>query len=324
MNLDSHILNHQILKHGDERVDFSMKIIKKHTSAFRRQVHEAVLVEKLEKDGENILNSKGGFNRCSLPRLTISLGDKEHKEGDPEEIEMTDYEIEMQIRKMRRENLIRKRESDQKKADDDPDKGAPAQKKKRRWKVNFEGGRRRKQEESFEVEGPQEDPSTKRRKKENKNDCQIPEVSALAQARVCQNLHASVHKIPHQNIESAPAKAIVSNMIDLFEEKISNSKETSSPENINIYKRGKITEFDSNNAQDIHSFGISVGGQEVGCELKISSAVKEKKVGGVFSDYKASPVVKTKRSRIKNLPKDYVYRPVSFYFKTPHILFVYL
>ena len=151
LSLDSHILKHQILKHGTEIVNFSMKIVKKHNSAFKRQVHEAVLVEKFEKEGEEILNSKGGFNRCSLPRLSIKVGDKEQKEGEQQENEITDFEMEEIIRKMKREKLVRKRTSKKEEEKKELEKEAPLYKKKRRWKVNFdEGGRRRKQEECSE------------------------------------------------------------------------------------------------------------------------------------------------------------------------------
>ena len=109
LELDSHILKHQILKHGERKVSFSMKIVQKHSSAFKRQVHEAVLVEILEGRGGNILNSKGGFNRCTLPRLSIKMGEKEHIEGEKEEKEMSDYDIEIEINKMRRDRKIRKR-----------------------------------------------------------------------------------------------------------------------------------------------------------------------------------------------------------------------
>ena len=47
---------------------------KQHRSAFERQVIEAVLIE-MEDDG-SLLNSKGGFNRCALPRLQVVIGDK--------------------------------------------------------------------------------------------------------------------------------------------------------------------------------------------------------------------------------------------------------
>ena len=63
-----------MMEHLDEEVVFSMKVLKQHRSAFERQVIEAVLIE-MEDDG-SLLNSKGGFNRCALPRLQVVIGDK--------------------------------------------------------------------------------------------------------------------------------------------------------------------------------------------------------------------------------------------------------
>ena len=65
---------HNMMEHPEEEVVFSMKVLKQHRSAFERQVIEAVLIET-EDDG-SLLNSKGGFNRCALPRLQVVIGDK--------------------------------------------------------------------------------------------------------------------------------------------------------------------------------------------------------------------------------------------------------
>ena len=65
---------HNMMEHPEEEVVFSMKVLKQHRSAFERQVIEAVLIE-MEDDG-SLLNSKGGFNRCALPRLQVVIGDK--------------------------------------------------------------------------------------------------------------------------------------------------------------------------------------------------------------------------------------------------------
>merc|ERR1740123_2594395 len=55
-----------------------MKVIKKHTSAFQRQVMEAVVIEI--RQNSNILNSKSGYNRCLIPRLSVSVGDRVQEE----------------------------------------------------------------------------------------------------------------------------------------------------------------------------------------------------------------------------------------------------
>ena len=123
------MLKHKILAHGDqnEKITFKMKILKKHNTAFSRQVHEAVVVEMNENN--NILNSKGGFNRCKLPRLVIKMGDIESKDGDHQEKEMSEFEIEQEIEKMRRERNLRRRDCLEK-------AGEPPNKRVRRRKIN--------------------------------------------------------------------------------------------------------------------------------------------------------------------------------------------
>ena len=83
---------HKVMRHPDEEVTFTMKVIKKHKSAFERQVQESVLIELNQVDG-NILNSKSGFNRCLIPRLTVMMGDRvvedrpNNREASEEEVE---------------------------------------------------------------------------------------------------------------------------------------------------------------------------------------------------------------------------------------------
>ena len=76
------MLKHHSNKHQEEEgeISFTMKIIKQHKSSFSRQTHEAVMIEMMDKG--NILNSKGGFNRCSIPRLVVMVGDREHEDRD--------------------------------------------------------------------------------------------------------------------------------------------------------------------------------------------------------------------------------------------------
>ena len=71
---ENHMMKHRVMDHPGENVIFRMKVLAKHRSAFERQVTEAVLIEMKEKDG--LLNSKGGFNRCALPRIQVTIGDK--------------------------------------------------------------------------------------------------------------------------------------------------------------------------------------------------------------------------------------------------------
>ena len=71
---DGHMHKHWVDDHpGEEKPKFAMKVLRGHTKAFVRQIHEAVLIEMNTK---NILNSKGEFNRCQLPRLGVKMGEK--------------------------------------------------------------------------------------------------------------------------------------------------------------------------------------------------------------------------------------------------------
>ena len=76
---ESHMWAHKLLADPEEEdVSFSMKVVKKHTSAFQRQVMEAVLIEVRQND--YILNSRSGYNRCLIPRLSVSVGDRVQEE----------------------------------------------------------------------------------------------------------------------------------------------------------------------------------------------------------------------------------------------------
>ena len=69
-----------------------MKVIKKHHSSFQRMVMEAIVIGETQQQGHNILNSKSGFNRCLIPRLTIVVGDR--VQPDPtDQAPYTDTEV---------------------------------------------------------------------------------------------------------------------------------------------------------------------------------------------------------------------------------------
>ena len=90
MKEDSHMAKHWQEDHQtEEQPNFSMKIIKSHSSAFVRQIHEAVLIEM---NMRTVLNSKGEYNRCQLPRLGVKMGVRDVTEkGETEE--MTEKDI---------------------------------------------------------------------------------------------------------------------------------------------------------------------------------------------------------------------------------------
>ena len=74
----SHMLKHAVIHHPDldpNRVEFRMKILSSHQSAFERQIREAVLIQKYS--GVRLMNSKLEYNRCSIPRIIVKTGNKE-------------------------------------------------------------------------------------------------------------------------------------------------------------------------------------------------------------------------------------------------------
>ena len=137
---DSHMLKHHILEHSgrEENLPFSMKILRSHMTAFSRQIHEAVVIQRNER--KTIMNSKGEYSRCRLPRLSVMMGKKEMEEKDKSTVEMTEMEIEAEIRKLRckkRNRVIQEKEIEYQGIQE------PQRKRRRRWKV--ETARKRKE-----------------------------------------------------------------------------------------------------------------------------------------------------------------------------------
>ena len=81
LHTNSHMLKHALEKQGEEedlgKIQFGVKVVRYTRSSFVRQVTESVIIQ--EERNHNILNSKSEYNRCSLPRLTANLGDREWK-----------------------------------------------------------------------------------------------------------------------------------------------------------------------------------------------------------------------------------------------------
>ena len=70
----SHLLRHCVEKHPDllpEKVDFRMKILSTHKSAFERQLREAVVLDYFA--GPQIMNSKMEYTRCGIPKLELKI-----------------------------------------------------------------------------------------------------------------------------------------------------------------------------------------------------------------------------------------------------------
>ena len=86
----SHMLKHAVIHHPDlnpKNVEFGMKIISSHRSAFERQITEAVLINRYS--GYRIMNSKLEYNRCSIPKISLKTGNKEDSKDMMLEIEKT-------------------------------------------------------------------------------------------------------------------------------------------------------------------------------------------------------------------------------------------
>ena len=81
---DSHMLKHIVEVHPGEEISsikFQARVLKYAKSAFERQITESVLIQEY-KETSHILNSKSEYNRCSIPRLTTKMGEKEIREWE--------------------------------------------------------------------------------------------------------------------------------------------------------------------------------------------------------------------------------------------------
>ena len=74
---DSHLRKHQQLHHDGAPPIFHLRAVSYHRTALSRQVAEAVRIRRRGGAGA-ILNSKGEYNRCHVPRLRLE--DEESEE----------------------------------------------------------------------------------------------------------------------------------------------------------------------------------------------------------------------------------------------------
>ena len=103
----SHMLKHILAEHPGQdikKIKFGMCIIRTCKTSFDRQIYESVAIQQA-REKHNILNSRAEYNRCSLPRLSTQLGEKQNKEYNKElELEKkADDELEKKIRQLRKE-----------------------------------------------------------------------------------------------------------------------------------------------------------------------------------------------------------------------------
>ena len=79
----SHYLRHAVEFHSNvppESLKFKMKVLSSHRTSFERQIREAVLIDYYS--GPMLMNSKLEYTRCSLPKMSINMGNKQ-KDEDP-------------------------------------------------------------------------------------------------------------------------------------------------------------------------------------------------------------------------------------------------
>ena len=82
----SHMMKHFINSHSqdEERPQFGMRVVRHHTSAVHRQIHEACLIwQRARQKNAVVLNSKSMTKRGSLKRLVIedSISEAENDNG---------------------------------------------------------------------------------------------------------------------------------------------------------------------------------------------------------------------------------------------------
>ena len=108
MEEDSHMMKHIAIKHSDKDIDdvkFGMRVISYTRTALERQILESVKIQE-EKKKHWILNSRAEYSRCTIPRLTAKMGDKEVDKIRKEEKKIEELEEE----NVRTEILRRKKE----------------------------------------------------------------------------------------------------------------------------------------------------------------------------------------------------------------------
>ena len=131
---DSHMLKHYFNTHEGENIaemEFGMKVLKTHRTAFNRQISESVEIQNQKQD-HHILNSKSEYSRCALPRLTAKIGEESFKKMEQKKKEELEEEkqLEYKIRELR---TIRSRE----RRDPLRQEDQPAGKKRRLNKLEY-------------------------------------------------------------------------------------------------------------------------------------------------------------------------------------------
>ena len=88
---DSHIWKHQVLHHGGNTAPkFHLRPVEFHRTALHRQLSEAVKISRFGE--ENLLNSRGEYNRSRIARLSLGDAEEEKKPVLEEDMSMGEKE----------------------------------------------------------------------------------------------------------------------------------------------------------------------------------------------------------------------------------------
>ena len=91
-NQKNHMIKHMEMEHKGEQPCFTMKVVRHFKTALARQVSEAVRIRRRGGEGA-ILNSRGEFNRCHIPRLKVD------EEEEPDDVKIAEKKAEEQLEK---------------------------------------------------------------------------------------------------------------------------------------------------------------------------------------------------------------------------------
>ena len=136
----SHMFKHQQLEHGGANPQFTMKVIKFYKTPLARQIAESVRIRRRGGEGA-ILNSKGEYSRCHIPRLVIEDEEEQEEAMKSAREELLDQLDDVWEQHRRAElgsgAIMGPKSSPQKRVDTTAPQGA---KKRRRKTLKYGGG----------------------------------------------------------------------------------------------------------------------------------------------------------------------------------------
>ena len=157
---DSHMLKHAMEEHpGEIRPSFKFKVTRTFQNAMKRQISEAVRIRRVENSDVTILNSKGVYNRCSLPRLVVEVNSKVLQDG----LKNRQHENHIQAETFQTTFKSKRRRDNERDEEQLDDQGVTRRCKRRRWCGNYAPGQvwgERKVEKSIQAGEDHRDSAT--------------------------------------------------------------------------------------------------------------------------------------------------------------------